>query len=200
MEKAEKLEAYFAKDRPFKEGIDKLRELAGKTLAEETYKWSAPVYTLSNKNVFWIAAFKNHFSLGFFNGALLRDEKKLLVNAQEGKTQAMRHLKFTDENQIDDTVVLAYINEALENEKKGLKVMPAKKKKAPMAIPDLLQAALDKNPSLSANFKALTPYKQREYADYITDAKQERTKHTRLDKILPIIGEGKGLNDKYRNC
>ncbi|MGB5553766.1 MAG: DUF1801 domain-containing protein, partial [Flavobacteriaceae bacterium] len=106
MEKSEKLKAYFSKEHRFREGIGILRDLALKTAAEETFKWSAPVYSIDGKNVFWIARFKNHFGVGFFNGIFLTDPKKILLNMQEGKTKAMRHLHFSTQAQIDPKVVL----------------------------------------------------------------------------------------------
>lgn len=200
MDNSEKLEAYFEKEHPFKEGILVLRELAAKTGAVETFKWGSPVYTTDGKNIFWIARFKNHFGLGFFNGIFLKDPKKVLVNAQEGKTQAMRHWKFTAIGEIDEPTVIAYINEAIENQKKGMRLIPDKKKKSTLIIPKLLKETLDKKPEIKKAFLALSPYKQRDYAEYISTAKQDKTKLSRLEKIIPMIHAGIGLNDKYRNC
>jgi len=200
MDVSERLEAYFEKDHPFKQGISVLRDLAYKTESVETIKWGSPVYTAGGKNVFWIARFKNHFGLGFFNGMFLKDEKKVLINVQEGKTQAMRHWKFQSVGTIDQKGVLAYMNEAIENQKKGLKLIPEKKEKSKLVIPELLEKALNQNPEAKKIFSTLAPYKQRDYAEYISTAKQEKTKLTRLAKILPMINAGIGLNDKYRNC
>ena len=200
METSEKLEAYFEKEHPFKEGISLLRDLAGKTEAVEAFKWGSPVYTTDGKNVFWIARFKNHFGLGFFNGMFLKDPKKVLVNVQEGKTQAMRHWKFQSVESIDNPTVIAYINEAIENQRKGLRLIPAKKKKAVLTIPNLLKEVFEQNPKTKEAFNALSPYKQRDYTEYISSAKQEKTKLTRLERIIPMIDQGIGLNDKYRNC
>ncbi len=195
-----KLEAYYEQEHPFKEGILILRDLALKTKVIETLKWGSPVYTAEGKNVFWIARFKNHFGLGFFNGMFLKDPKKVLVNVQEGKTQAMRHWKFKSIAEIDPTTIVAYINEAIENEKKGMRLIPGKKKKSELIIPELLKEALAENLKMEKAFIALSPYKQRDYAEYISSAKQEKTKLSRLEKIIPMINEGIGLNDKYRNC
>ncbi|MGB6151080.1 MAG: DUF1801 domain-containing protein [Pricia sp.] len=120
MEISEKITSYYDKDHHFKEGIAVLRNLTKKTRATETYKWSSPVYTLNGKNVFWISRFKNHFSVGFFNGVFLKDPEGILINAQEGKTKAMRHVKFKSVSEIDEKAVLAYMEEALENQQKGL--------------------------------------------------------------------------------
>jgi len=195
----EKLEAYFEQAHHFKEGILMLRHLALKTRVTETLKWGSPVYTVDGKNVFWIARFKNHFGLGFFNGIFLKDPKKVLVNVQEGKTQAMRHWKFKSIEGIDGYVIVAYINEAIENEKNGMRLIPDKKKKPSLNIPPLLKEALAENPKIKKAFISMSPYKQRDYAEYISAAKQEKTKISRLEKIVPMIKQGKGLNDKYRN-
>lgn len=198
MESAEKIEAYYEKEHHFKEGINILRDLAIKANAEETFKWQAPVYGIDGKNVFWIARFKNHFGIGFFNGMFLTDPRNVLVNVQEGKTVAMRHWHFKSVDQVDEKAVLAYIKEALDNQKKGKVLAPVKKKKDKVTIPALLQDALKKNDVAKSAFKRLSPYKQAEYSEYIADAKQEKTKLSRLEKIMPMIVDGKGLNDKYR--
>ena len=200
MESSEKLEAYYEQEHPFKEGISILRDLALKTKVVETLKWGSPVYTTEGKNIFWIARFKNHFGLGFFNGMFLKDPKKVLVNVQEGKTQAMRHWQFKSIGEIDAPSIVAYINEAIENQKKGMRLIPEKKKKSELIIPKLLKEAFDKNPKMEKAFTALSAYKQRDYAEYIASAKQEKTKLARMEKIIPMINHGIGLNDKYRNC
>ncbi len=178
------------------EGISNLREIALKTEAEEDFKWSIPVYTLNNKNVFGICKFKSHFGVWFFNGVFLKDPKKVLENAQEGKTKGMRHWKFQSLDEVDEKVVLAYMQEALDNQKKGLEIKAEKNKK--VAIPEPLQSAFKKDSQLMTAFEKFTPYKQKEFSEYIAEAKQEKTKLRRLEKILPIIKQGIGLNDAYR--
>ena len=195
-----KIEAYFEKEHPYKEGISVLRALAAKTKAEETFKWSSPVYTLNGKNVFWISRFKNHFGVGFFNGVFLKDPKGILVNAQERKTQAMRHLKFYSLNEIDSKIVLSFMNEALENQKKGMQLIPKKKESPKLILPEQLKQVFAKHPNTKKAFFQLSPYKKRDYAEYILNAKQEKTKLSRLEKIIPMINSGMGLNDTYRNC
>ncbi|MRI02006.1 hypothetical protein GH721_15790 [Kriegella sp. EG-1] len=197
MDYSEKIEAYYNQEHPFKKGIQILRELALKANAEEFFKWQAPVYGIDGKNVFWIARFKNHFGIGFFNGVFLSDPKQVLVNVQK-ETIAMRHWHFKSIDEIDSTVVLNYIIESLDNEKKGLILTPVKKKKEKIVIPKLLKDALFKNSEANKKFKSLTPYKQKEYIEYIAKAKQEKTKLSRLEKIIPMLAAGKGLNDRYR--
>lgn len=198
MDKSAKIEAYYGEEHDFKEAIGILRNLALKTSLEETYKWNFPTYTLDGKNVLSICKFKQHFGIWFFNGVFLSDKKKVLENAQEGKTQAMRHWKFKSIDEINEKSVLAYINEAIENQKKGLQLIPKKKTSVSFKIPSELKVALEKDASASNLYKKLAPYNQKEYAEYIASAKQEKTKISRLAKILPMIKEGKGLNDKYK--
>lgn len=196
MEISEKIEAYFAKEGPFKKGIAILRGLANKTGLEERYKWGVPIYTIANKNVLGILVFKNHFGIWFFDGAFLKDPKKVLENAQEGKTKAMRQWKFNSIDEIDAEGVLAYMQEAIANRKKGITLVPKRKKN--VEIPTLLKEALAKKPNYKKAFDGLSPFKQREYGEYISGAKQDRTKLSRLEKILPMIAQGVGLNDAYR--
>ena len=192
-----KADNYFEKEHPYQEGIKLLREIVLSTELEETVKWGAPVYTIGNKNVLGIMAFKGHYGLWFFNGVFLSDPENVLENAQEGKTKAMRHWKFTSLDGLDKTLIREYIQEAIENQKRGLTVKP-ERKSSDVIMPDLLKNALSGKQGLMAKFEGLSPYKQREYCEYIDTAKQEKTKLSRLEKILPMIAEGIGMNDKYR--
>lgn len=192
----EKIEAYYSKDQKFKEGIARLREIALKTQLVETYKWGSPVYTVDNKNVLGILTFKSYFGLWFFNGVFLSDPKGVLENAQEGKTKSMRHWKFKAVSDIDKVGVLEYIQEAIANQKKGLELKPSRKTE--IIIPKLLLDTLSDNTRLNEQFNELTPYKQRDYCEYIAEAKQKKTKESRLEKIIPMISKGQGLNDKYK--
>ena len=192
-----KADSYFEKDQAFKSEIAELRAIAQTTDLEETLKWGAPVYTVQNKNVLGIMAFKSHYGLWFFNGVYLSDPENVLENAQEGKTKAMRHWKFYEGDTIDKSLVREYMLEAIENQRRGLELKPEKKKKSTI-VPELLQQALDSDSALKNSFEGLAPYKQREYCEYIDTAKQEKTKTSRLEKILPMISEGIGFNDKYR--
>ncbi|MBT8204773.1 MAG: YdeI/OmpD-associated family protein [Eudoraea sp.] len=193
---AENIEAFFEREQPYRDGIRRLREIVLKTELQEELKWGAPVYTFNRKNVLGIMAFKHHFGIWFFNGVFLTDPLSVLENAQEGKTKAMRHWKFTRNEDIDVTSVLAYAKEALENQKKGLEVKPKRKKS--LVLPELLKTALQSDLEIKQEFEGLSPGKQREYYAYIHEAKQEKTKKSRLEKILPMIRAGKGLNDRYR--
>ena len=196
MDKSEKLEQYYQQDSPFKVGIGKLRKLAKQTDCIEDFKWKFPVYTVNGKNVFGICRFKNHFGIWFFNGVFLSDPGKVLENAQEGKTKGMRHWKFQDIEEIDDTMVLEYIKESIANQREGKEIQA--EKKATASIPELLDESLKKDNDLKVAFEAFSPYKRKEFCEYIEEAKQEKTKLRRLEKILPMIQSGTGLNDAYR--
>jgi uncharacterized protein YdeI (YjbR/CyaY-like superfamily) len=117
--------------------------LALKTELNETYKRGISVYTIVNKNVLGILAIKHHFGIWFYNGVFLKDSKKVLENAQEGKTKAMRHWKFGSKEDIDETAILSYFHEAISNQKKELSLVPEKNK--PISVPLALKRALDEN-------------------------------------------------------
>lgn len=145
------------------------------------------------------SAFKNHFGLWFFNGVFLKDKHNLLINAQENKTIALRQMSFTHKDQINEATLLEYIKEATENQLLGKEIKPTRNTK-PVKVPAKLEHVFRDNKDVSNAFKALTLRKQREYCDYISSAKLEVTKLSRIEKILPLILKGVGLNDKYKNC
>ena len=183
------------KTNQWSEELDKLHAIISKTPLIETTKWGGPVYTYNNKNIVGLGGFKSYFGIWFYNGVFLKDEKKLLINANEENTKSLRQMRFNSANEIDEKLILSYINEAIEIEDKGL-FIPKEKKET--IIPTILEVELDKNSLLKEKFNSFTPYKQREFIEHITSAKQEKTQITRLEKIIPMILEGKGLNDKYR--
>lgn len=119
----------------------------------------------------------------------------MLINAQEGKTRGMRQWRFDDVGQIDESLILQYLEEAIQNQKAGREIKPEKKA---LVIPDELKEALSADSTLTEAYDALTPGKRKEYAEYISEAKRLATKLSRLDKIKPMILSGKGLNDKYK--
>lgn len=191
-------EEYIAKHQDWDEELRNLREMLLSTELEECIKWGSPVYTINNKNVVGLGAFKNHCGLWFFNGALLKENTVLLQNAQEGKTKALRQIRFEKGDVIDFGILRKYVLEAIQNQKEGKEIKADTNKK--VIVPLELQEALEKNEDLKEAFSKLTPGRQREYSEYISEAKREVTKQTRLEKITPMIKEGKGLNDKYKNC
>jgi uncharacterized protein YdeI (YjbR/CyaY-like superfamily) len=200
MQKHKTVEEYIAKQERWGGALTVLRDILLSTEMEETVKWGAPVYTANGKNVAGIGAFKSYVGLWFFQGALLDDKKGLLINAQEGKTKALRQWRFNSADEIEEKTIRAYVAEAIENQKQGREIKPAKPGKKPLVMPAALKAAITADPAAKKGFGQLTLSKQREYAEYIGEAKQETTKLKRLEKILPLVSAGTGLHEKYKKC
>lgn len=175
--------------------LNKLRSILSKTELTEAMKWGIPTYCLANKNVIGIGAFKTYAVIWFFNGVFLEDPENVLINAQEGKTKGMRQWRFESEQDINEDLLLSYINEAIQNQKDGKEIKPEKK---PLVIPEELKEVLASDSQLSEAFEELTLSCKREYAEYIAEAKRAETKLKRLEKITPMIMEKVGLNDKYK--
>lgn len=177
--------------------VDIILNLLRETPLQETTKWGIPVFTLNKKNVIGLAGFKNHLSVWFYDGIFINDTYNSLINASEGKTKALRQLRFTKAEGINVEMLSYYVKEAIQNAEKGVSHVP--NSESPFSNPpEYLRFALEKNPQLNECFNNLPPYKRKEYNEYIDTAKQEKTKQTRLAKITPLILAGKGLNDKYK--
>jgi len=194
----EKVTAFINKQPRYKTALTKLRNIILKTEVEETVKWGMPVYTVDNKNILGIGAFKNYFGIWFYQGALLKDQHGRLVNAQEGKTMAMRQWRMESEEEIDEKMLLLYIQEAIVNQKMGKFIKPSKPVRKTPPIPQELKDRFAESKELAMSFKDLTPGKQKEYIEFVDAAKRAETKMARLDKIAPMILKGLGLNDKYK--
>lgn len=175
-----------------------LRTIALETGLDETVKWGQPTYTHNGKNIIGIGAFKSYVGIWFFQGALLEDSKKKLINAQEDRTKAMRQWRFTNADEItsESSLIKKYISEAVNNQDAGKFIGPDKDK--PLDIPAELQQLFDRKSDVKTQFESLSKSKRREYADHIAEAKREDTRIKRLEKIEPMIMQGIGLNDKYR--
>ena len=180
----------------WKNELEKLRSLLLSSELEEKIKWGFPVYTLNNKNVVGLGAFKSYAGLWFYQGVILKDKKKVLINAQEEKTKAMRQWRFASEKEMDEKLILEYILEAIQNQKDGKEIKPEKNK--PFTLPDEMAIYFSKNKNVKTAFEKFTPGKKREFAEYIVEAKREATKMNRLEKISKMILKGEGLNDKYK--
>lgn len=174
-----------------------MQQLIVKTNLQKSFKWGTDVYTHNGKNVVAWGGFKNFFSLWFYNGVFLKDPCKVLVTASEGKTKALRQWRFTDVKDMDEKKILAYINESIKTIEDGLEIKP--ERTAATKPEGILKIWLDENKEINKKFLALTPGKQKEYMEYINDAKQDKTKHSRLEKIKPLILNNQGLNDKYKS-
>ena len=178
------------------EELELVTSIINKLPLEKTIKWGAEVYTYNGKNVVSYGGFKSFFTIWFYNGVFLEDKYNVLVNAQEGKTKSLRQWRFSSISEIDEKKILEYINEAIEIEKKGLKIKPERFVEIPVA--EILEKEFKNDKTLKNAFEKLTPGKQKEYIVYINEAKQEATKLKRLEKIKPMISQGIGLNDKYK--
>jgi uncharacterized protein YdeI (YjbR/CyaY-like superfamily) len=189
------IEEYIHNHPDYVQELNLLRSILLACELEETVKWGAPVYMVEGKNAVGIGAFKAYVGLWFFQGALLADKQNKLINAQEGTTKAMRQWRFNSFEEINSSLIKDYVKEAINNQKAGKMIRPEKK---PLIIPDLLKEVLASNPELSEKFDTLSLSCKREYTEYIGEAKKEETRLRRLEKIVPMILDQKGLNDRYR--
>ena len=195
METSEPKKHIWDKNNNWTEELNLLKEIIAQTELVETTKWGAPVYVLNNKNVIGIGGFKSYFGIWFFNGVFLKDKDNVLVNAQEGVTKSLRQWRFNALEEVNKKEVLAYIIEAIENEKAG-KVMKATAKTR--LVSNELQLELESDNSLAEAFQNFSLAKQREFHEYIEEAKREATKLARIEKIKPMILAKKSLNDQYK--
>lgn len=194
---AEKIDAYVERHEKWRGQLVALRDILTSSELVETVKWGGPCYILDKNILISLAGFKNHCAIWFHQGVFLKDAKAVLVNAQEGTTKGMRQLRVEVGDKINKALVKAYVTETIANHRAGKKIAPAKKALKKSAE---LDEALKKDAKLKAAFDALTPGKQREYADHIASAKQEKTRLIRMEKAAPLILQGVGLHDKYKNC
>jgi Uncharacterized protein conserved in bacteria len=169
------------------------RILAGFSMKEEC-KWGKPTYTVDGRNIVILQGFKEYFGLGFFQGALLKDPKKVLV--QLGQVQAGRVMKFTSVKDIraKAATIRAYVREAIAVEKAGLRVEPKKTSEIP--VPEELTERLRRDPRYRRAFEALTPGRQRSYLYHFAAAKKPETRAARIEKALPAILEGRGFLER----
>src|ERR1700761_6142778 len=189
-----KVDFYFNKAQKWQEEIEKLRLIILDCELEEELKWGCPCYTFKQSNLVLIHVFKEYCALLFFKGALLNDAHGILIQ-QTKNVQVPRQIRFTNIREIIDqeAILKAYINEAIEVEKAGLKM--ELKKTADFTVPGEFQSKLDQIPALKTAFEALTPGRQRGYLFYFSQPKQSKTREARVEKDMPQILNGKGLND-----
>ena len=196
MKRARTADEFFAAADLWGDELPRLRDILLATPLREEIKWGGPCYTYNGKNVVGIGAFKSYFGLWFYQGALLKDDRQVLINAQEGKTRALRQWRMTSGKDIKPSIIKRYVREAMSLVEQGREIKADRA--APLTLPVELQAALRRSRGATACFNALRPGLQREYAEYIAAAKRDDTKKSRIHKILPMILAGVGLNDKYR--
>lgn len=190
-----KVDFFFNKAEKWQEELDKLRliVLDNGSLSEEL-KWGCPCYVCQNGNIVLIHAFKEYCALLFFKGALMKDPDGILIQ-QTKNVQSARQMRFTNLVEVLERAdaIKAYIREAIEIEKAGLKI--TLKKTSAFAVPNEFQSKLDAIPALKKAFEALTPGRQRAYLFHFSQAKQSQTRTARVEKYIPQILNGKGLDD-----
>jgi uncharacterized protein YdeI (YjbR/CyaY-like superfamily) len=190
-----KVDFYFNKSKKWRAELERLRTIILDCGLTEELKWGCPCYTFEKRNIVLIHGFKEYCALLFFKGALLNDANGILIQQTEN-VQAARQIRFTKVREIVKLkpILKAYINEAIEVEKAGLKVHF--KKATEFKLPEEFQNKLNEIPGLKTAFHALTPGRQRAYILYFSAPKQSRTREARVEKCLPQILIGKGLNDE----
>jgi uncharacterized protein YdeI (YjbR/CyaY-like superfamily) len=189
-----KVDFYFNKAKKWLEEIERLRMIVLDCGLSEELKWGVPCYTFQKTNIVLIHVFREYCALLFFKGALLNDANGILIQ-QTKNVQAARQIRFTNVREIVkmQPILKAYIHEAIEVEKAGLKV--DFKKNTELIIPEELQNKFDEIPALKTAFEALTPGRQRAYILYFSEPKQSKTRESRVEKCIKQILNGKGLND-----
>jgi uncharacterized protein YdeI (YjbR/CyaY-like superfamily) len=189
-----KVDFYFSKAQKWQKESEKLRTIILDCQLTEELKWGVPCYSFQESNIVLIHGFKEYCALFFIKGALLHDANEILIQ-QTKNVQAGRQIRFTNVREIVEMEIIlkAYINEAIEVEKAGLKVNF--KKTAEFVIPEEFQNKLDDIPALKTAFDALTPGRQRAYIHYFSEPKQFKTRKSRVEKYMQQILSGKGLND-----
>ncbi|GER59061.1 YdeI/OmpD-associated family protein [Patiriisocius marinus] len=192
-----KVDNFIKKQEKWQAEMIAIRKVFNSTELTEDLKWGAPIYTFQNKNIVGMVGFKKHLGIWFHQGVFLKDPYNKLVLAEKSTAKALRHWKILEGETINYNVLKAYVLEAIENQKAGIELKPKKKEAVNSSY---LNNELLKNSALSTAFKLLSPGKRNEYMEHILMAKQEATKLRRIKKIIPLILDGKGLNDKYKNC
>lgn len=190
-----KVDFYFSKAKKWKKEIEQLRRIILDCHLTEELKWGCPCYTFEKSNIVLIHVFKDYCALLFFNGALMKDPKDILIQQTEN-VQVARQVRFTNLQEIMklEPVLKAYVYEAVEVKESGQKVKL--KKTEDFGVPEEFQHKLDKIPALKAAFEALTPGRQRAYLFHFSQAKQSKTREARVEKYMPKILDGKGLEDE----
>jgi uncharacterized protein YdeI (YjbR/CyaY-like superfamily) len=189
-----KVDAYIARNEKWEKEIEKLRSIALDCPLEEELKWGCPCYTYKGNNIVLIHVFKEYAAFLFFKGALMGDGQGILIQ-QTKNVQAARQARFTNVKEITQQAkfLKAYIHEAIEVERAGLKV--ELKKTGDFSIPDEFKMKLNKSTALKKAFHALTPGRQRAYLVHFAQPKKTETRLSRVEKYIPQILKGKGLND-----
>jgi uncharacterized protein YdeI (YjbR/CyaY-like superfamily) len=194
MEKSKSVDEYIEHNEDRQLELIKLRKILLSLPFQECIKWGMPTYTVGGKNVVGIGSFKEWSCLWFHQGAFLKDKSQVLENAQEGKTKGMRQWRFSSVEDIDADLVRLYLEESIENQLAGKEIKPAKKANKRIQPPELLADYLSKNLDHLKTFQSYTTSQKNEFSNYIIDAKRQKTKLDRLEKIKDLLENKKTLN------
>ena len=188
------VDVFFATAKQWKDELSALRTILLDCNLTEELKWGKPCYMSEGKNIIILQPFKGYCALGFFNGAVIKDDKHILVKPGEN-TQSGRQIRFTQLQEIVKmkAILKSYITDAINAEKAGLKVEAINR--AELILPDELKQVMNKNAGFKKAFSALTPGRQRAYSMYFSAPKQSKTRETRIEKYMNQIMDGKGIND-----
>lgn len=197
MKGAKNAEEFILENQLWQKELITLREIFLSAGLTETIKWGIPVYTNGSDNVAGMAAFMSYVEIWFYQGALLDDKDGKLIVAQEGITKALRQWRFESFEEIENEreQILAFVKESVENFAMGKIIKPSRGND--LELPEDLKEKLDTDPTLRLAFENMTLSRRRDFVEHISTAKREDTRNARLEKIIPMILRGEGLNDKY---
>ncbi|MDO5509440.1 MAG: YdeI/OmpD-associated family protein [Weeksellaceae bacterium] len=197
MKGAKTVDEYIENQDIWRTQMQTLRQWLNETDLEETIKWGAPCYVHNKTNLVGLAGFKNHMAVWFHQGVFIDDKHQNLIASNEDTTKALRQWRLEKDELPEKAIFMDYVRQTIANTEKGVKHKSEQKE---LIIPEMLQQMLDEDDEFNRKFNELTRGKRVEYGEYIASAKQDKTRLARLEKIRPLIDEGKGLHDKYKNC
>lgn len=190
------VEQYFRNSGKWESLLRRVRDVLLSTELKEDLKWGIPNYAFNGSNVVGIAGFKNWLAIWFYQGVFLSDPEGLLVSGTEGKTKGQRQWRIKSEAEFSLSTLQQFVDESIENARSGKAIMIEKNQD--VSIPSELAQAFQTNAELLAIFETMSLSHRREYAEYVSEAKQETTRRRRVEKIIPMILSKAGMNDKYK--
>jgi uncharacterized protein YdeI (YjbR/CyaY-like superfamily) len=196
MSNEEKIATLIASSGQWQGLFAKIRQACLRAGLTETIKWGVPVYTAHGQNIVGIAPFKRWIAVWFYQGVFINDTANILINASEGNTKGLRQWRLEQDADYHEEVLLNYLQQAITNAAQGKSIKPSPSRE--VVIPPELQQALAENEALASAFAKFSPAHQREYAQYIAEAKREETRMKRLEKTIHMILSNTGLHDKYK--
>lgn len=197
MKGAKTIDEYLNNQDTWRNQMTQIRKWLNETELEETIKWGAPCFVHNKTNLIGLAGFKNHMAVWFHQGIFIDDKHNILTASNQETTKALRQWRLEKDEMPDKAIFMDFVQQTIANTSKGVKYKTQEK---PLEIPEIMQQLLDEDDEFNQKFNALTRGKRVEYGEFIASAKQDKTKIARLEKIRPLIEDGKGLHDKYKNC